>query len=99
MIQSYEAVIDQHGELKILDPVELPRGRRIIITILEDEINGELTTETLESIPVTTIGSQVENPKFKPSGIIAELLENPIRVDNFKPLTRDEIYDRRQNRP
>lgn len=29
----------------------------------------------------------------KPSAI-EELLANPIKVENFKPLTRDEIYER-----
>jgi bifunctional DNA-binding transcriptional regulator/antitoxin component of YhaV-PrlF toxin-antitoxin module len=34
-----------------------------------------------------------EMPATEPS-IIEELLQNPRKVANFKPLTRDEIYDR-----
>ena len=37
MLQSIEAVVDQNGALRILEPITLPRFRRVIITILEDE--------------------------------------------------------------
>lgn len=37
MLQSIEAVVDQNGVLRILEPITLPRFRRVIITILEDE--------------------------------------------------------------
>ena len=31
----------------------------------------------------------------EPYDIISELIKNPIKVKNFKPFTRDEIYDRK----
>lgn len=31
----------------------------------------------------------------EPYDIIAELMRNPIKVEGFKPFTRDEIYDRK----
>ena len=37
MLQSIEAVVDQNGALRILELITLPRFRRVIITILEDE--------------------------------------------------------------
>lgn len=32
--------------------------------------------------------------KAEPYDIISELINNPLQIPDFKPLTRDEIYDR-----
>jgi hypothetical protein len=42
MIQTFEAVIDQHGVLRLLQPTKLPPMRRVLITILDEEpeLNG-----------------------------------------------------------
>ncbi|BAS55772.1 hypothetical protein NIES2135_49360 [Leptolyngbya boryana NIES-2135] len=32
--------------------------------------------------------------KGEPRNILEKLLENPIRIEGFAPLTRDEIYER-----
>jgi hypothetical protein len=50
MLQTIEGIIDQNGKLKILDKVKLPKSRRIIITILneepaDDEVNLALLSE------------------------------------------------------
>ena len=37
MIQTVEAVIDEHGRVRLLEPVELPTPRRALVTILEGE--------------------------------------------------------------
>ena len=37
MIQTIEAVIDQAGNLRLLQPVTLPAMRRVLVTILDDE--------------------------------------------------------------
>lgn len=37
----------------------------------------------------------VSKKKTAKIGIIADLIENPIIVENFKPLTREEAHDRR----
>ncbi len=37
MIQTYEAVIDQDGVLRLLEPVKLPPMHRVLITVLDDE--------------------------------------------------------------
>ena len=36
MIRTVEAVIDEQGNVRLLEPVELPSGRRALVTILED---------------------------------------------------------------
>jgi hypothetical protein len=37
MIRTVEATIDEHGAVRLLDPVELPAPRRALVTILEEE--------------------------------------------------------------
>lgn len=37
MLQSVKGIIDQNGELRVLENVKLPKSRRIIITILDEE--------------------------------------------------------------
>jgi hypothetical protein len=37
MLQSIEAITDQYGMVRLLDSIQLPKHRRIIITILEEE--------------------------------------------------------------
>ena len=36
MIQTIEAVIDEHGNVRLLEPVQLPAARRALVTILEE---------------------------------------------------------------
>ncbi len=36
MLQTIEAVIDEKGILRFLEPIKLPRLRRVIVTILND---------------------------------------------------------------
>lgn len=37
MLQTIEAVIDEQGVLRLLEPIQLPRQRRALITILNEE--------------------------------------------------------------
>ena len=37
MLQTIEAVIDEKGMLRFLEPIKLPKLRRVIITILNEE--------------------------------------------------------------
>lgn len=37
MVQTFEAVIDEHGNVRLLEDVQLPQARRALVTILEDE--------------------------------------------------------------
>ncbi|GIK55272.1 MAG: hypothetical protein HND44_21880 [Chloroflexi bacterium] len=50
MLQTCRGIIDQNGKVRILEPVELPVSRQVIITILdeapaEDQINLALLSE------------------------------------------------------
>ncbi len=36
MIQTVEAIIDEQGKVKVLRDVRLPRGRRALVTVLEE---------------------------------------------------------------
>ncbi len=37
MLQTIEAIIDEKGRLRFLEPIKLPKLRRVIITILNEE--------------------------------------------------------------
>lgn len=41
MLQTIEAVTDEKGALKILESIKLPKKRRVIITILNEEPSEE----------------------------------------------------------
>jgi hypothetical protein len=45
MIQTVEAVIDEHGTVRLLSAVQLPAARRALVTIL-DEAPAELAHES-----------------------------------------------------
>jgi hypothetical protein len=36
MLKTYEAVVDHEGNIRLVDPVELPAGKRILITVLDE---------------------------------------------------------------
>ena len=37
MIRTFEAVVDEQGNVRLLEPVQLPGTRRALVTILEEE--------------------------------------------------------------
>ncbi|MBA3240640.1 MAG: hypothetical protein H0T60_05380 [Acidobacteria bacterium] len=45
MIHTVEAVVDEHGRVRLLEEVKLPGARRALVTILE-EAPGEDACET-----------------------------------------------------
>ena len=45
MIKTVEAVIDEHGTIRLLEPVQLATPRRALVTILEEE-PAQVATET-----------------------------------------------------
>jgi predicted DNA-binding antitoxin AbrB/MazE fold protein len=51
MLQTIEAVIDQNGVLKLLEPIKLPKSRRVLITILDEEPSDEIANIALLSEP------------------------------------------------
>ncbi len=49
MITTIEAVIDEHGSVRLLQEVELPAPRRALLTILEEEPVSEANETALLS--------------------------------------------------
>ena len=44
MIRTIEAIIDEKGNVRLLEPVRLPESRRALVSILEEPVLG--TSET-----------------------------------------------------
>ena len=51
MIRTVEAVIDEKGNVRLLEPVHLPSARRALVTILEDRPSADLPEIALLSEP------------------------------------------------
>lgn len=51
MLQSIKGIIDQNGKLRVLDKIQLPKSRRVIITILDEELSDEFADLALLSEP------------------------------------------------
>ena len=49
MIRTIEAVIDEQGNVRLLEPVHLPSARRALITILEDRTAAGISESALLS--------------------------------------------------
>ena len=37
MIRTVEAVVDEHGPVRLSEPLQLPRSQRALVTILDEE--------------------------------------------------------------
>ncbi len=37
MLQTYEAVIDEHGTVRLLESIHLSKARRALVVVLQDE--------------------------------------------------------------
>lgn len=51
MIRTVEATIDEQGNVKLLEPVQLPSTRRALVTILEDTPSISVDETVLLSEP------------------------------------------------
>ena len=49
MLQAIEGIIDENGKLRILEKVTLPKSRRVIITILDEEPSDDAVNLALLS--------------------------------------------------
>lgn len=49
MLQTFKGIIDQNGKLRITDQINLPKSRRVIITILNEEPIDEVINMALVS--------------------------------------------------
>lgn len=51
MIRTVEATIDEQGNVKLLEPVQLPSTRRALVTILEDPPSVDVNETAVLSEP------------------------------------------------
>jgi hypothetical protein len=49
MIKTFEAMIDQQGNIRLMQPVHLPKGRRALVTVLEEVADFEIAETALLS--------------------------------------------------
>ncbi len=49
MIRTVEAIIDEKGTVRLLEPVQLPEPRRALVTILEERTVGAASETALFS--------------------------------------------------
>ena len=49
MIQTFEAIVDATGNIRLLEPVKLPSSSRVLITILDDKPLIHINEEALLS--------------------------------------------------
>jgi len=51
MFQTFEAVIDEQGTVRLLDPIRLPREHRALVTILKEREIDNISETALLSEP------------------------------------------------
>lgn len=49
MTRTFEAIIDEKGKIRLLDPVKLPASSRVLITIIDDTVPVQVNEEALLS--------------------------------------------------
>lgn len=60
MLQSIEAVVNQNGKIRTLEPIKLPPFRRITITILDEEVGD---TTNLVQLSVAALANDWARPE------------------------------------
>lgn len=50
MIQTLEAAIDEHGEIHLSEPIQLPARRRALVMILEEPASPNIETALLSEV-------------------------------------------------
>ena len=51
MLRTFKATIDEHGNVRLLEPVRLPTARKVLVTILDEESPVVLAETALISEP------------------------------------------------
>ena len=49
MLRTVEAVIDEHGNVRLLEALQLPAARKALVTILEDDPETKISEAALLS--------------------------------------------------
>ena len=55
MHQTFEAIIDEHGNVRLLESVQLPKSRRALVTVLLDDSDGDAAETALLSEPALAV--------------------------------------------
>ena len=55
MLETFEAIIDEHGNVRLLEAVQLPASRRALVTVLLDDSNGDAAETALLSEPALAV--------------------------------------------
>lgn len=81
MTQTIEAFTDQNGILRVVEPVPLPKLRRVVITVLEDTVAIELDVNqpTLQQLVDETkaLPFNPNNLRLADSSLLAALQNGP----------------------
>ncbi len=51
MLKTIEAIIDEQGNVRLLEPIKLPKAQRAFVTILPDEFMPDISETALLSEP------------------------------------------------
>lgn len=51
MFETFEAIIDERGNVRLLESVQLPKSRRALVTVLLDEPDSDAAETALLSEP------------------------------------------------
>lgn len=54
MIQTIEAAIDEHGEVRLSEPIQLPAPRRALVMILEEPAAANIEPALLSEAALAT---------------------------------------------
>jgi hypothetical protein len=66
MPKTVEAVVDEHGQIRLLEPLELRASQRVLVTVLEEETEregrGQRMADALTKLAESGTFSGVEDP-------------------------------------
>ena len=83
MLQTLEAIIDEKGTLRILESVKLPKLRRAIITILNEEPSED--TLNLALLSEAALAKDWLRPEEDEAWLHLAQLHPPLGVANLSP--------------
>ncbi len=55
MFETFEAIIDERGNVRLLESVQLPKSRRALVTVLLDESDSDAAETALLSEPALAV--------------------------------------------
>jgi len=82
MLQTIEAIIDEKGILRLLDPVDLPKMRRVIVTILNEEPTKEVLDHTLRTQKIAAMEQRQAEGYAK----------HPSKKDEFSEWESEQVW-------